>query len=207
VERISATVVALIGADEKAVAALAGKANVALYSADPSAPRIEQATTAWEAARHAHTPYFVHDADPLAWVGQAWAARFEGTGEVGDLEVAVHDTLARWRAGAVGLPDYYLLCSPDNWPPAWRHWYLGFLGAACPLRVVVTGGYADLASALMALPAGRWWPDMDELLAGIEHVVPDQVRFPQPRRGLGPEPANDALQAPPAPRGGGSGCF
>jgi hypothetical protein len=191
VERISATVVALIGADEEAVATLAGKANVALHDTGPSGTPIEQAAAAWEAARHAHTPYFVHGADPLAWVGQAWAARFEGTGQVGDLEVAVHETLGRWKAGAVGLPDYYVLCSPEDWAPAQRHWYLGFLGAACPLRVVVAGGHADLATVLMELPAGPWWPDMDRLLARVEHIVPDQARFPEPPGGQASPPEGE----------------
>jgi hypothetical protein len=191
--------VALVRADEKAVASLSGKANVALHNSDLSAPEIERATATWEAARRAHAPYFVHDADPLAWVREAWAARFEGTGEVGDLEVAVQGTLARWRAGALALPDYYLLCSPDDWPPAWRHWYFGFLGAACPLRVVVAGSHADLAKALGALPAGRWWPGMDELLARVENVVPDQVRLPGQVGGPTSSPSEVALTSASAP--------
>jgi hypothetical protein len=36
-----------------------------------------------------------------------------------------------------------------------------------------TGG--DAAGTLAHLTAGRWWPDLDELLAGIDRVVPDQV--------------------------------
>ncbi len=174
-ERISATVVALVGAYEGAAASLRAKANVTLYRADPSGGPLEQAAAAWEAARRAHTPYFVHGADPLAWVAATWAARFEGTGEPGDLEVALAETLARWRARSVELPDYYVVAAPEGLPAPMRHWYLGVLGGARRRRVVVAGDGADLASVLAALPAGPWWPGLDQLLEGIADVVPEQA--------------------------------
>jgi hypothetical protein len=126
-------------------------------------------------AKRSHATYFAHDADPLVSVAEAWGRYFEGAGRGGGLEVAVSETLARWRAGSLELPDYYLVCSPEDWPPVRRHWYLGVLADACALRVVTTTGGADLGPKLAGLPAGRWWPELDRLLAGIEPRVPDQV--------------------------------
>jgi hypothetical protein len=175
VERISTTVVALIGTREGATASLQAKPNVTFYQLDPSAQPIEQAAAAWDAARHTHTPYFVHEADPLAWVAAAWSARFEGSGEVGDLEVALAETLARWRAHKVELPDYYVISSPGQLPGTLRHWYLGVLAGARRSRVVVAGEGADLAALLATLPTGPWWPGLEQLLEGIENVVPEQA--------------------------------
>jgi len=174
-ERIATTVVALVGASGDATASLKAKPNVTLYQAEPKAPLIEQAAAAWEAARRTHTTYFVHQADPLSWVAEAWAARFEGTGQAGDLEVAHAETVARYKARSLGLPDYYIVRSPEGLPATLRHWYLGVLGGARPCRVVVAGEGADLAAVLSALPVGPWWPGVDELLAGIENVVPEQA--------------------------------
>jgi len=175
VERLATTVVALVGASKADAASLKGRPNVTFYEAEASLPPIERATVTWAEARRSHTPYFVHEADPLSWVATAWAARFEGSGEAGELEVAVAETLSRWRARSVELPDYYLVPSPEALPSTLRHWYLGVLAGARQHRVAVAQHGGDLAALLAALPAGPWWPGMDRLLEGIENVVPEQA--------------------------------
>lgn len=86
------------------------------------------------------------------------------------------DVVARWRARAVWLPDHYLVREAEALPATWRHWYLGFLHGAAPARVVpVRGAVVALADELGRRPTGRWWPDADRLLDGVELVVPDQA--------------------------------
>jgi hypothetical protein len=126
-------------------------------------------------AVRAHSPYLVHDADPLAAVADTWVRRFDEAGPIGELEVAVSETLARWRVGSIEMPDYYLVLDAESWPPTRRHWYLGVLHAAAPARVVPVPDPDAAARMLPRLSAGAWWPDLDDLLAGIEQVVPDQV--------------------------------
>jgi hypothetical protein len=173
--RTSTTVIAVVGEDARTcVERLDRGANVATLIPDPDAPALDRAVEAWNAATRIHTPYFVHDADPLAAAAGAWVRRFDEQGPVGELEVAVADTLARWRAGSIELPDYYLVLHAERWAPTCRHWYLGVLHAAGPARVVPAADADEAGSALAHLSAGRWWPDVDELLAGIERVVPDQ---------------------------------
>jgi hypothetical protein len=179
VQRVSTTVVCVVGADDRLIEPLRHKANLAVYQPDASAPALERAVAAWERARHTHTAYFLHDADPLASVADAWARFFQGSGPVGELEVIIGETLARWRARSLELPDYYLLCSPEEWPDDRRHWYLGVLAGACAFRVVTAGGEPDLSSKLPIMPAGQWWPDLDRLLAGVERLPPDQAGLPR----------------------------
>ena len=117
----------------------------------------------------------MHDADPLGAVADAWVRRFDEDGPVGELEVAVTETLARWRVGSIELPDYYLVldagdvgCHPSPLVP--RGPALEGAGAG--------GAGADPDAAARMLPrlgAGAWWPDLDDLLGGIERVVPDQL--------------------------------
>jgi hypothetical protein len=173
--RTSTTVVAVVGTDARAcVERLDRWANVATLVPEPDAPSLDRAVAAWSAATRMHTPYFVHDADPLGAASAAWVRRFDERGPVGELEVAVTDTVARWRAGSIELPDYYLVLDAEAWTPTRRHWYLGVLHTAGPARVVPVPDADEAGSALAHLSAGRWWPDVDELLTGIEHVVPDQ---------------------------------
>lgn len=73
-----------------------------------------RAVAAWREARRAHVPFLVHDADPLADVAEAWVSRLDGTGPLGELEVAVRKTLVRWRAGLLELPDYYLVVDAES---------------------------------------------------------------------------------------------
>ena len=66
----------------------------------------------------------------------------------------------------------------ETWGATRRHWYLGVLHHAAPARVLPVP-HADAAVATMSrLTAGRWWPDLDELLDDIDRVVPDKVAAP-----------------------------
>jgi hypothetical protein len=166
VDRHATTVVAVVGNGARAaVESLRGRANVrVVLTEDPG--------EAWRLAAGTSVPYLVHDADPLGAVADAWVRRFDEAGPAGELEVAVADVVARWRARAVGLPDYYLVVNGEELAPTRRHWYLGFLHAAAPARVVPA---TTLADELGRLPTGRWWPDLDRLLEGVESVVPGQA--------------------------------
>jgi hypothetical protein len=108
-------------------------------------------------------------------VADAWARRYEGLGAAGELEVAVAETLARWRARALDLPDYYLVVDPEALGPTVRHWFLGVLRAAAPNRVVAGAPARPAGDALAALRPGPWWPELDRLLADVDRVVPDQA--------------------------------
>jgi hypothetical protein len=174
--RTSTTVVAIIGdAARDCVEQLGHAANVAEVVPEPDDPALDRAVAAWTEATRVHTPYFVHDADPLRAVGDAWVRRFDEEGPIGELEVAVTETLARWRVGSIEMPDYYVVLDAESWATTRRHWYLGVLHRAAPARVVPVPNADAVGSALPRLAAGRWWPDLDELLDGIERVVPDQL--------------------------------
>jgi hypothetical protein len=176
-QRISTTVIGLVGEGARACAeGLARAPNIRVELPDPAAPPLERAAAAWQAATSTQLPYLVHDADPLALVADAWVRWFDEQGPAGELEVAVGETVARWRAKAVELPDYYLLLDPGSWGATRRHWYLGLLHRAAPTRVVPADAAADKVSASIAtLASGRWWPELDRLLADVDRVVPDQV--------------------------------
>jgi hypothetical protein len=132
---------------------------------------------------------------PLVPVADAWSRYFQGSGPVGELELVVSETLARWRAGSLELPDYYLVCSPEEWPASLRHWYLGLLAGACSFRVVTATEEPDLAYKLAALPAGRWWPELDRLLAGVDRRPPDQAGLPSEAKSAAREPEKPHLVA------------
>jgi hypothetical protein len=180
VQRISTTVVALVGEPARAcLDALARAANVATARPDAAAPPLERAVAAWQAATRTHTPYLLHDADPLEAVADAWGRRFdvERPGPAGELEVSVAETLRRWRARAIELPDYYLVLDSETLEETRRHFYLGVLHRAAPHRVVPVAGTPEQVGAqLGGLRSGRWWPEVDRLLDGIDQVVPDRVR-------------------------------
>lgn len=167
--------VAVVGDDAAAcVARLATGTNVASLVPEDGDP-LERAVAAWADASRAHTTYFVHDADPLAAVADAWVRRFDAQGPIGELEVAVAATLARWRVGAIELPDYYLVLHAERWGATRRHWYLGVLHHAAPTRAVPVADADAAGEALAHLSSGQWWPDVDDLLDGIDQVVPDQA--------------------------------
>lgn len=134
-----------------------------------------------------HTTYLLHDDDPLATVADAWTRLFEESGPIGELEVAVTETVARWRAGTVELPDYYLVTGVDALSETRRHWYFGVLHDAARRRVVpVDPSTTAVLRALEGLAPCPWWPPLDRLLDGIEHRAPDLV-------------TTGASAAPPAP--------
>jgi hypothetical protein len=170
-QRSSATVVCIVGSFD--VASLA-RVNVSTLSPPKDLAPLERAMQATETAGGAHAPYFVHDADPLALVADAWVRLFEGSGPIGEVEVAVAETLARARVQTVELPDYYLVIDADAMTPTRRHWHLGVIHDAAPLRVVpVPSTPHDIVDALEHLAATRWWPPVAQLLDRIEHRAPD----------------------------------
>jgi len=171
VQRSSATVVCVVG--DVDVAALA-RANVSTLSPPKDLTALERAARATDAAGGVHAPYFVHDADPLELVADAWVRLFEASGPIGELEVAVTETLARVRVQSIELPDYYLVADADAMTPTRRHWYFGVLHEAVPLRVVpVAANGPPIVDALEDLQATRWWPPVPQLLDRIEHRAPD----------------------------------
>ncbi|HEX6257702.1 MAG TPA: hypothetical protein VFZ70_17965 [Euzebyales bacterium] len=107
-QRISTTVVALVGADAARRAHEVGAYANVLSVVPEDEGALQRATTAWAGATRSSRTYVVHDADPLAAVAHHWVALFDGTGLRGDLETAVVDVTARWRSRSVELPDYYL---------------------------------------------------------------------------------------------------
>jgi hypothetical protein len=176
-QRISTTVIGLVGEGARACAeALRPAPNIRVELPDPAAPPLDRAAAAWQAATGAHLPYLVHDADPLALVADAWVRRFDEQGPAGELEVAVRETLSRWRARTIDLPDYYIVLDPGSWEATRRHWYLGLLHRAAPSRVVPADPAADRVQARIGnLASGRWWPELDRLLAEVDRVVPDRL--------------------------------
>jgi len=150
-------------------------ANVRVLHLAADAPPLDRAVQAAAEAGHTAAGYLLHDADPLTLVADSWVARFEGAEVAGDLEVAVAETLARWRARSLDLPDYYLLDDPETLSPVRRHWYLGLLAAAAPARVVALPPSTRIMDHLPDLATGPWWPALDRVLAGVDRVVPEQV--------------------------------
>jgi hypothetical protein len=173
---VNTTVVAVVAPDdEKPLDGVRG-ANVRTIESEPDAPPLDRAVAAYERAKATRAPYLLHDADPLGVCdADAWARRFEGKGPAGELEVAVAETLARWRARSLDLPDYYVVVDPEALSPTLRHWYLGVLGSAAPARVVPGQPSTPVADQLGTLRPGPWWPELDRLLDGIDKVVPDQA--------------------------------
>lgn len=184
--RTGTTVVAIVGdGAPECVRRLGEATNVVAVPVDDDDPPLDRAVTAWAEATRAHAPYFAHDADPLAAVADAWVRHYDERGPTGELEVAVVETLARWRVGSIELPDYYLVLDAEAWGATRRHWYLGMLHQVAPARVVPVADPETAARALPHLGAGAWWPNLDDLLEGIERVVPDQ---------LSPAPVGDSAR-------------
>ena len=174
---VSTTVIALIG--ERAEACLDGlarAANVRVARPDPQRAPLERAAAAYRVAKGMHAPYLVHDADALGVVADAWVRWFDQQAPVGELEVALSETLARWRTDTIDLPDYYVVLDSDSWEATRRHWYLGVLHRSAPARVVPSSGDpAEVEARLAQLSSGPWWPPLDQLLTGIDRIVPDKV--------------------------------
>jgi hypothetical protein len=172
---VNTTVIAVVAPGDATPLDGVRATNVRVLRADPEASLLDRAVAAGQEAGHTAAAYLLHDADPVAAVADAWARRFDGTGVAGDLEVAVATTLARWRAGSLDLPDYYLIADPEGFAPTLRHWYLGVLASAAPARVVALRPATPIVDQLPELSTGPWWPSLDRLLSDIDRVVPDQV--------------------------------
>jgi hypothetical protein len=175
-QRTSTTVIATVGGDAALLAHLGTTSNVRAVITEGDGSPLDRAASAWAVAARTTTPYLVHDADPLAAVAEAWTRRFDGLAPHGELELAVSETLARWRARRLELPDYYLLVEPREWPATRRHWFLGFLAGLAPTRVLVAD--APVLTTLPRLPTGRWWPELDQLVDGIDRIAPDKAGLP-----------------------------
>ncbi len=172
---VNTTVVVVVAPADAAPLDDVHAANVRVLRTEADAAPLDRARAASEQARRTTTPYLLHDADPLAWVAETWAQRFEGQGTPGELEVAVAETLARWRARSLELPDYYLVVDPEGIRPTLRHWFLGLLASAAPARVVTSRPSLPVVDNLAGLHTGRWWPDLDRILADLDRVLPEQA--------------------------------
>jgi hypothetical protein len=172
---VNTTVIAVVAPDDAAPIRNLQAANVRVVQTDHDLAALDRAGVVWDQAQRTKAPYLVHDADPLAWVADAWTQRFDGVGTVGDLEVAVSETLSRWRRRAIDWPDYYLVVDPEGLSPTRRHWLFGVLGSLAPNRVVTIRPTAPMLDHLHSLQPGRWWPALDRVLADVDRVVPDQA--------------------------------
>jgi hypothetical protein len=172
--KVQTTVVAVIGPPGQDPLAGVEAANVRVVRTGPDRSPLDRAVVLWEEARRTTSTWLLHDADPLAAVAEAWVRRFDGPGVTGELEVAVAEVLARWRGRSLDLPDHYLVVDAEGLGPTWRHWYLGVLGAVAPTRVLPAHPAVPLLDHLADLRPGPWWPDLDEVIAGIDRVLPEQ---------------------------------
>ncbi|MGI8335915.1 hypothetical protein ACRYCC_38715 [Actinomadura scrupuli] len=171
--RLSSTMVVVTGEGaEEVVLGLDGLHNVRAVTRGERPP-----AEFTDLVSRASATYVVHDADPLAEVGDAWVDFFDGASPTGRLEVAIESALGALRSERELLPDYYVVLSPEDMPVTRRHWWLGVLAGAAPTRVVpVRPSTAEVAGALGRLAAGRWWPaDLPEWLHGLPRTVPDQA--------------------------------
>jgi hypothetical protein len=171
VRRQGSTVLAVVGDGAAGVVGgLTGLHNVLpVVRGERPASEVEAAVAG------ATSTYVVHDHDPLAEVGDAWVAYFDGGGPTGRLEVAISAAVAARPV----LPDYYVVLRPEGLPMTRRHWWLGAVAGLAPSRVVplpAPATAATLAGALARLPAGRWWPDdLADWLRALPRTVPDQA--------------------------------
>ncbi len=178
------------------VVVLAGAATGSILAEIDRLPNVRASETGADATisvreltAQAHTPYVVHDKDPLAGVSTAWAAFFENTAPHGTLEVAVEAAINAIATGEAPLPDYYLVLDPDALTPTAKHWWFGVLARLSPSRVIPSQANAGaVRHALSGLPSGRWWPDpLDSWLRNVGRLVPDDrtlAEFELPERPL-----------------------
>lgn len=163
-QRLTTTVVAVVGdAAAGALEALSGAQNVRVV------PTSGEPLDTWAAARRTRSPFCAIGDDPLGEVAEAWTALFADRRATGRLEVAVDQTRGRIRAGAVDLPDVYVVAGDSPF-------HLAALQPACPHRVVPVGD--DVHRTVSRLRAGRWWPAADALLADLDRRLPDAFAAP-----------------------------
>lgn len=177
--RVNTTVVCLVGPGaERLVEDVGSDSNCRPVRPDDDADPLDRAVAAWREATGANLPWLLHDADPLAAVADAYRLFFDH-GQHGAIEVAVEETLTRWRAGSLALPDYYLVVQSQQLAQTLRHLYLGALHDQRPARVLpVSGDAGPVRQELRALRATRWWPELDQLLAQLTRAAPDQLHRP-----------------------------
>ena len=83
---------------------------VAARAADADDPPLDRAVAAWtrgDARALARTSCTTPTRSPRS--PTRGCGCYDEDGPIGELEVAVAETLARWRVGSIELPDYYLV--------------------------------------------------------------------------------------------------
>lgn len=170
------TVVALVGIECDALLADLGAspalAALSLRTSDPA--------VVTQIVAGAHTPYVVHDADPLEHVATAWAELYEERSTLGVLETEVELLLELFAAGDVVMPDYYLVAGPESIDGTLKHWWLGALAHHAPNRVLpVEPTGSAVRAQLRSLPTSRFWPDPAEWLPQVAFEIPDRVGLPE----------------------------
>ncbi len=129
-----------------------------------------------EVLASAHSPFLVHDLDPLAAVARAWTAFFENPATLPALRIETESALASFAAGESVLPDYYLVLGPETITTAESQWWLGVLAAVAPSRVLpVEATTGAVQRMLGSLPTGRAWPEPAGWLRELPLQVPDRV--------------------------------
>lgn len=169
---LSSTTLVVIGdAAPHALNPLAGLANVRARSL--SGWEDEEAH-AWQ--RSVSAPYLVHDRDPLAHVAAAWTEFYDDTATLEVLQLEIDRLIADLDRGVATLPDYYVVLEPEGLAPTLRHWWMGVMSSASPVRVIPwRDPEASLRSLLRHLPTGRPWPEHGTWLRGVPTSVPDKV--------------------------------
>lgn len=163
-QRLSTTVIALVGEDAERVAqGVEGGLNLRLL------PATGDPLTTWSAVVRTRAPYCAILDDPLAEVAAAWTELFEAREATGALEIAVSGVRARIASGALDLPDYYVVAGDAPF-------HLSALAQAAVHRVVPIG--QDMRRTVAGLRAGRWWPAPASLLDALDHRLPDRLSAP-----------------------------
>jgi hypothetical protein len=133
----------------------------------------------------AHTPYVVHDRDPLEHVAAAWVESFDDLSTLDVLEWEIERALVALARDAVSMPDYYVVLAPESLSTTWKHWWLGVMPHASPTRVIPwSDSDASLTGLLRRLPTGRPWPKPEPWLRGLTRVVPDRAFSAQDEQSL-----------------------
>lgn len=123
-----------------------------------------------------HSPYVVHDRDPLGHIAAAWVGFFDDRCSIATLDLEVDRTLMFLERGEREMPDYYIVVNPEELAPTWKHWWLGVLPQAAPTRVIPWQSVSTpLTGVLRHLPTGRPWPTPGPWLREVARTVPDRV--------------------------------
>ena len=105
---------------------------------------------------------------------EALGRHLRPAGRRGALEVEVAAAVARWRRGRWSCPTTTSSSTRSRGRRRGGTSTSASCTRAAPHRVVPTTP-AAAATAIAHLHAGRWWPDLDRLLADVDQVVPDRV--------------------------------